>query len=109
MIQALQNMIDSHQYDEYEGLPDGLQVGIQILQDGQNTIYNSDWPPYGDFGPPQIMIGPVGAMAIADLIGAGVGALKGYAEGDRGWDLVGDAGWGALSFSVGYFLGKFLD
>lgn len=43
MIQTLQYAIDSHQYDMYEGFPEGLEVAIQLLQDGEETIFNPDW------------------------------------------------------------------
>ena len=75
MIQTLQNMIDSHEYDEYRGFPQALKFGIQLLQDGRSTIYNPDWPPYEELPIPK-GIPWVPFLAVCDLIAGIVGGLK---------------------------------
>jgi hypothetical protein len=45
---ALQSLIDSGKYDDYEYLTDALEFGINLLDDGENTIYNPTWDPYAD-------------------------------------------------------------
>ena len=42
----LQEAIDSGQYDGYEWLPEALEFGIDLLEAGENTIYNPTWYPY---------------------------------------------------------------
>lgn len=43
---ALQDAIDSGEYDDYEYLPEALEFGIELLEDGKNDLYNPGWPPY---------------------------------------------------------------
>lgn len=42
----LQEAIDSGQYDGYEWLPEALEFGIDLLEAGEDTIYNPTWYPY---------------------------------------------------------------
>lgn len=42
----LQEAIASGDYDAYEWLPEALGFGIDLLKDGNLTIYNPAWPPY---------------------------------------------------------------
>lgn len=42
----LQEAIDSGQYDGYEWLPEALEFGIDLLEAGEDTIYNPGWTPY---------------------------------------------------------------
>lgn len=44
----LQEAIDSGQYDGYEWLPEALEFGIDLLEAGEDTIYNPAWPPYAE-------------------------------------------------------------
>jgi hypothetical protein len=44
----LQDAIDSHQYDDYEWLPEALEFGIDLLEAGENTIYSPGWAPYAE-------------------------------------------------------------
>ena len=42
----LQDAVDSGNYSGHEWLPEALQFGIDLLDAGENTIYNSGWAPY---------------------------------------------------------------
>jgi hypothetical protein len=42
----LQDAIDSGDYDSDEWLEDALDFGIDLLNDGEDTIYNPGWAPY---------------------------------------------------------------
>jgi hypothetical protein len=42
----LQDAVDSGNYSDHEWLPEALQFGIDLLDAGENTIYNSGWAPY---------------------------------------------------------------
>jgi len=108
MIQTLQNMIDFHEYDEYRGFPQALKFGIQLLQDGRNTIYNSDWSPYEELPIPTGIpwwVYLAGCAVIAGIIG-------GLEFDGIDWDwneaIAGAIGgtamcaWGILSWSLTY-------
>ena len=43
---ALQDAIDSGEYDDYEYLPEALEFGIELLEDGKDDLYNPGWSPY---------------------------------------------------------------
>jgi len=43
---ALQDAIDSGKYDDYEWLPEALEFGIELLDDGKDDLYNPGWYPY---------------------------------------------------------------
>jgi hypothetical protein len=94
---ALQDAINSGEYDDYEYLPEALEFGIELLNDGEGDLYNPDWDPYldapyaGSFNVSQMMkaaleggiAGAVGAaladFALADYvigIGGCVGAVN---------------------------------
>jgi hypothetical protein len=45
-IDLLQEAIDSGQYDGYEWLSEALELGIDLLEAGEDTIYNPGWTPY---------------------------------------------------------------
>jgi len=100
-IEHYENMIDFHEYDDYN-LSEALNFGIQILQDGQNTIYNPDWPPYEEIQPKggAFWVG----VAIVDVIGGIMGGLEHY-DG-WGWDWA-EAGLGALGASAAMVVGRF--
>lgn len=44
----LQAAIESGDYDGYEWLPEALEFGIDMLEAGENTIYNPGWAPYSE-------------------------------------------------------------
>jgi hypothetical protein len=96
-VDALQQMIDSGQYEVYDGLPEGLAAGIEILRDGEKTVYaprcllnlkrmlRQDLA--GAIG------GAIGGAIVGAAPGAGVGALAGSA-GASGADAIGQlTGW----------------
>jgi hypothetical protein len=45
-IGVLQDAVDSGDYDGYEWLPEALDFGIDLLDDGEATIFNPGWSPY---------------------------------------------------------------
>jgi hypothetical protein len=45
-IGVLQDAADSGEYDSYEWFPEALDFGIDLLDDGEDTIYNPAWYPY---------------------------------------------------------------
>lgn len=68
----LQEAIDSGQYDGYEWLPEALGFGINLLEAGQNTIYNPGWAPYAE----EPLVGfNVSQLWKADLRGGVEGAV----------------------------------
>ncbi len=95
--EVLQHMIDSGQYDAHAGLSQGMATGIEILRDGEKTIYAprclinltrlAQQDLAGTIG------GAIGGGIIGGLPGAGLGALAG-AAGASGSDIVGQlTGW----------------
>ena len=44
----LQDEIDSGEYDDYDYLPEALEFGIDLLDDGKDDLYDPEWYPYGD-------------------------------------------------------------
>jgi hypothetical protein len=42
----LQGEIDSGTYDDYEYLPEALEFGIELLEDGEDDLYDPEWYPY---------------------------------------------------------------
>jgi len=42
----LQDEIDSGKYDDYEYLPEALEFGIDLLEDGKDDLYDPEWYPY---------------------------------------------------------------
>lgn len=42
----LQSEVDSGKYDDYDYLPEALEFGIELLEDGKNDLYNPGWSPY---------------------------------------------------------------
>jgi hypothetical protein len=96
-IEALQNMVDSGQYETVEGLPEGLVAGIEILRDGQKSIY----APRCFFNLKRMLqqdlagaiAGAIAGGIVGGPPGAGLGALAGSA-GASGSDAVGQlTGW----------------
>jgi len=94
-INYLQGGLNSNAWDDYEYLPEALEFGIDLLEAGEDTIYNPGWSPYAaapllSFNTSQLMkedleggiAGAVGA-ALADIapaqyvisIGGVVGAV----------------------------------
>jgi hypothetical protein len=94
-INYLQGGLNSNAWDDYEYLPEALEFGIDLLEAGEDTIYNPTWYPYEaepllSFNTSQLMkedleggiAGAVGA-ALADIapaqyavkIGGVVGAI----------------------------------
>jgi hypothetical protein len=45
-VGVLQDAVDSGEYDSYEWLPEALDFGIDLLDDGEATIFNPGWSPY---------------------------------------------------------------
>jgi len=43
---ALQSLINSHEYDDHDYLLEALEFGIELLEAGEDTIYNPAWSPY---------------------------------------------------------------
>jgi hypothetical protein len=94
-INYLQGGLNSNAWDDYEYLPEALEFGIDLLEAGEDTIYNPTWYPYAaepllSFNTSQMMkedleggiAGAIGA-ALADIapaqyvisIGGVVGAV----------------------------------
>jgi len=77
----LQDEIDSGKYDDYEYLPEALEFGIDLLEDGKDDLFNPDWGPYtgvpyvGSFNVSQMMKAALGG-GIEGAVGA---ALADYA------------------------------
>ena len=69
---ALQDAIDSGEYDDYDWLPEALQFGIDLLDDGEDTVYNPGWAPY--LGDPYVSFN-VSQMMRAALEGGIAGAV----------------------------------
>lgn len=70
----LQNEIDSGKYDDYDWLPEALEFGIELLEDGKNTLYNPGWDPY--LGDPYVSYSfNVSQMMKAALEGGIAGAV----------------------------------
>jgi hypothetical protein len=95
--EALQHMIDSGQYDAYEGLPQGMATGIKILRDGEKTIYSPrcllNLKRLLQHDVEGAIAGAIGGLIVAGPPGAGLGAVAG-AAGASGSDLVGQlTGW----------------
>jgi len=42
----LQDAIDSGEYDDYDYLPEALGFGIELLDDGEDDLYDPGWSPY---------------------------------------------------------------
>ena len=47
-INFLQDAVDSGNYSGHEYLPEALEFGIDLLEDGEDTIYNPEWDTYAD-------------------------------------------------------------
>lgn len=95
--EALQHMIDSGQYDIYEGLTQGMAAGIAILRDGEKTIYRPrtliNFKRLVEHDAEGAIAGAIGGLIVAGPPGAGVGAVAG-AAGASGSDLFGQlTGW----------------
>jgi len=45
-IDYLQGGLNSNAWDDYEYLPEALEFGIDLLEAGEDTIYNPTWYPY---------------------------------------------------------------
>jgi len=43
---ALQILIDSGEYDDYEYLPEALEFGIELLEAGADDLFSPTWSPY---------------------------------------------------------------
>lgn len=43
---VLQDAIDSGEYDDYDWLPEALEFGIDLLEDGKDDLYDPGWDPY---------------------------------------------------------------
>ena len=96
-IEALQQMIESGQYDEYEGMSQGMATGIAILRDGEKTIYRPrcllNLKRLAQHDVQGAIAGAIGGLIVAGPPGAAVGAAVG-AAGSSGSDLVGQlTGW----------------
>ena len=96
-MEALQLMIDSGQYDLYEGLPQGMAASIEILRDGEKTIYAPrcllNLKRLIEHDAEGAIAGAIGGLIVAGPPGAGLGAVAG-AAGASGSDLVGQlTGW----------------
>jgi len=43
---ALQILIDSHEYDDYDYLPEALEFGVELLEAGAADLFSPTWSPY---------------------------------------------------------------
>jgi len=75
----LQGEIDSGKYDDYEWLPEALEFGIDLLDDGKDDLYDPEWYPYGD--------DPFLSFNVSQMMKA---ALEGGIAGAVGAALAGD-------------------
>jgi hypothetical protein len=96
-VETLQGMIASGRYRAYEGLPEGLTAGIDILRDGEKTVYT----PRCLFNLKRMIqqdlagaiAGAIAGGVVAGPPGAAVGALAG-AAGSSASDAIGQlTGW----------------
>ena len=97
MVQTMQRMIASGRYSGTEGLTQGLSVGIQILRDGEKTVYR----PRVLFSLKRLvqqdLRGAIGGAVAGAIVGGPVGAAAGAgigAAGSSASDAVGQiTGW----------------
>lgn len=79
--EALQSSVDSHEYDDYDYLPEALEFAIDLLKDGKNVLYNPEWYPYSD-APYDSHSFNVSRMMKAALEGGIAGAVGAALTGD---------------------------
>jgi hypothetical protein len=97
MVETMQSMIESGRYSGIDGLTQGLSAGIQILRDGEKTVYR----PRALFSLKRMVQqdlrgaigGAIGGAIVGGPPGAGVGAAAG-AAGSSASDAIGQlTGW----------------
>jgi hypothetical protein len=103
----LQEAIDSGQYDGYEWLPKALQFGIDMLEAGNDTIYNPEWIHYTQEPLVGFNVSRLWKEALQGSIEGAVGcALAGIAPDDYGVKIGGVVG--AVSSSIADFIDQLI-
>lgn len=107
-IDVLQEAIDSDQYDGYEWLPEALEFGIDLLDDGEDTIYNPGWAPYAEEPLVGFNVSRLWKEDLEGCIAGAVGcALAGIAPYDYGVKIGGVVG--AVDSSIADLIGQLTD
>lgn len=75
MISRLRSMKKSQTYDKYEGMTIGIDLALEALEDGKDSIYSADFPFYNLLNSD----GSGGTQIILSVAGADVGGLVGGA------------------------------
>ena len=107
-INYLQGGLNSNAWDDYEYLPEALEFGIDLLEAGEDTIYNPGWSPYAE----EPLVGFNVSQLMKEDLEGGIAGAVGAALADiaPAQYVIGIGGWiGAVDSSIADLISQFTD